>query len=156
MLVNNVITQNGLASDAIHNGFGMRRETATSIQPTALTLLHNLVCGNRSGELHGLLLDSTDAGNLTPTGTEGAGVTANLGCGVPTSVYTNVPGADSLANTADDDFTLMSGSPAIDKGIDPRTAGVSLATASLLARAIASAGVVPLIVFCMVECVCAI
>jgi hypothetical protein len=106
MLVNNVITQHGLANDAIHNGFGIRRETATSPSPVHLTLFHNLVCGNASGELHGPLLDSADAGNLTPTGTEGAGVTASPGCEVPTSVYTDVPGSDGLVNTADDDFTL--------------------------------------------------
>ena len=133
ILVNNIITQNGLASDAINNGFGIRRETATSPLPTDITLWHNLVCGNTSGALHGRLLDSADAGNLTPTGTEGEGITASPGCELPTNVYVSVPGPDGLVNTADDDFALMSTSPAIDKGIDPRTLGLSIAATSLLA-----------------------
>jgi parallel beta-helix repeat protein len=133
LLINNVVTQNGWASDALENKFGIRRKTGTDVSLTDVHLLHNLVCGNRSGELDGPLLDSTDAGNLTPTGTEGQGVTASPDCDLSTNVYADVSGPDGLMNTADDDFTLMSTSPAIDKGIDPRTVGVQPATASLLA-----------------------
>lgn len=37
---------------------------------------HNLLCGNRLGEINGPALDATDSGNLTPTGGEGL-----RGCG---------------------------------------------------------------------------
>jgi hypothetical protein len=37
---------------------------------------HNLLCGNRLGEINGPALDATDSGNLTPTGGEGSGAAA--------------------------------------------------------------------------------
>jgi parallel beta-helix repeat protein len=133
LLINNVITQNGWASDAVNDGFGVRRETGTSLSPTDLSLFHNLVCGNYAGEVHGPLLDSTDAGNLMPTAREDKGVAASPGCEVPTNVYAQVLGPDGLMHTADDDFTLLPTSPALDKGIDSRTLGLLIAPASLLA-----------------------
>lgn len=123
-LVNNVITQNGTAGGSTGGRFGIKREGSTSPQPEGIHLLHNLICGNRLGEIQGPALDATDSGNLTPTGTEGPGVTASPGCEVPSTVYADVDGADDLANTADDDFALADGSPVIDQGLDPRTLGL--------------------------------
>lgn len=66
------------------------------------------------------MLDGFDAGNLTPTGAEGPGVSANPTCADMAVVYAKVNGADGVPNTADDDFTLAPNSPAIDLGADPR------------------------------------
>ena len=101
----------------------MSREDSTGPHPETIHLLNNLLCGNRLGEINGPALDATDAGNLTPTGTEGPGVTASPGCDLPGAVYATVNGPDGLPNTADDDFALATNSPAIDRGMDPRTLG---------------------------------
>jgi hypothetical protein len=99
-------------------GFGIKRQA--SGQAKQVQLLSNLICGNASGELSGPLLDKTDASNQTPTGSEGPGVVSSPGCQVSGNVYANVNGPDGLPSTADDDFTLASTSPAIDRGVDPR------------------------------------
>ncbi|MBI3304242.1 MAG: right-handed parallel beta-helix repeat-containing protein [Deltaproteobacteria bacterium] len=123
ILNNNLLTLNGTDS-AQPSAFGVeRRAPSKRTQPQTVQLLQNLVCGNRSGELKGVLLDSVDAGNLTPSGSEGPGVSASPGCGVAGTVYAQVTGADGIANTADDDFSLAAGSPAVDTGMDPRTLG---------------------------------
>jgi hypothetical protein len=124
-LVNNLITGNGTASGSTGGRFGVKREDSTSPQPAGITLLNNLICGNRLGEIDGPALDSTDANNLTPTGTEGPGVSASPGCEVPSNVYAILTGPDTQPNTADDDFTLAPTSPAIDRGMDPRTLGLN-------------------------------
>jgi hypothetical protein len=123
LLINNLMTGNGAASPtAATNGFGIKRTApAARPHPEKAQLLRNLICGNAGGELSGPVLDGTDGGNLTPTGTEGTGVSASAGCQLPATVYTNMTGLDGLANTADDDFSLAAASPAIDGGIDPRT-----------------------------------
>ncbi len=71
-LVNNVITRNGANPPAAaSNGFGVKRTPSGQPRhPQLAVLLANLICGNESGELSGALLDSTDQGNLTPTGQE--------------------------------------------------------------------------------------
>lgn len=86
----------------------------------------------QGGELQGPLLDATDTGNLTPTGSEGPGVTASPGCQVLSTVYTHIAGIDNLLNSRDDDFSLAAVSPAIDKGIDPRGPDLNPAYAPLL------------------------
>jgi RHS repeat-associated protein len=124
-LVNNAITGNGTAVDTVGGRFGVTRAAATPPDPAGIHLLNNLVCGNRLGEIDGPALDGTDSGNLTTTGGEGPGVRASPGCEVAANVYANVAGADGVPNTADDDFTLALGSPAIDHGTDPRTLGLA-------------------------------
>jgi RHS repeat-associated protein len=124
-LVNNLITGNGTASGSTGGRFGVKREGSTSPQPAGITLQNNLICGNRLGEIDGPALDATDSNNLTPTGSEGPGVTASPGCEVSSNVYANLNGLDTQPNTADDDFTLAPTSPAIDRGMDPRTLGLN-------------------------------
>jgi len=123
-LVNNAITGNGTQSGSTGGRFGVSRESSTTPHPGTIHLLNNLICGNRLGEINGPALDATDAGNLTPTGAEGPGVTASPGCDLPGAVYASVNGPDGLPNTADDDFALATSSPAIDRGMDPRTLGL--------------------------------
>lgn len=125
-IVNNIITQNGTAAGSTGGRFGVSRESSTTPQPQGIHFLNNLICGNRLGEIDGPALDATDSGNLTPQGSEGPGVSAGPGCEIPANVYSNVNGPDSLPNTADDDFRLVSSSPAIDRGIDPRTLGLNV------------------------------
>ena len=126
ILANNLITGNGTASGTTGGRFGVSRENSTSPNPEGIQLLNNLICGNVGGAIDGPVLDATDAGNLTPQGTEGPGVSASPGCQLPDNVYANLNGADTEANTVDDDFTLASASPAIDAGMDSRTLGLSV------------------------------
>ena len=72
-LINNAITGNGTATGSTRGRFVVSREASTPSQPAGIHLLNNLICGNRLGEIDGPALDSTDAGNLTPTGGEGPG-----------------------------------------------------------------------------------
>jgi RHS repeat-associated protein len=137
-LVNNVITRNGTATGTTGGRFGVSRERSTSPDPAGIHLLNNLICGNRLGEISGPALDASDSGNLTPTGSEGSGVAASPGCEIPSNVYLNVNGVDGVANTADDDFNLASHSPAIDRGMDPRTLGLSVLFNSLFESAFAN------------------
>jgi hypothetical protein len=124
VLVNNAITGNGTMAGSSGGRFGVTRDGASPANPIGIQLLHNLICGNRLGEIEGPALDATDHGNLTPTGREGLGVTASPGCGTAATVYANVNGLDQLANTVDDDFTLAAGSPALDRGRDLGTLGL--------------------------------
>lgn len=126
VLLNNAITANGTASGVTGGRFGVSREAATTPQPENVHLLSNLLCGNRLGEIDGPVLDASDAGNLTPTGTEGPGVSAAPGCQSSETVYAHLVGADGKANTADDDFTPALGSPLVDHGLDPRTLSLGL------------------------------
>jgi hypothetical protein len=142
-LVNNLITGNGTASGSTGGRFGVSRESSTSPNPAGIHLLNNLICGNRLGEINGPALDPTDANNLTPIGTEGSGVLASPGCEITSSVYANLNGADDQANTSDDDFTLATTSPAIDRGIDPRTLGLDPAFNPLLEADYATAAIRP-------------
>ena len=131
-LINNAITGNGTAAGSTGGRFGVTRESSTTPNPAGIHLLNNLICGNRLGEINGPALDGTDSGNLTPTGSEGAGVTARAGCNVPANVYAHVAGVDGVANTADDDFTPSTSSPLLDAGLDPRTLGLAPAFNPLL------------------------
>jgi hypothetical protein len=131
-LANNIVTHNGTATGSGGGRFGVSREASKNPQPERLQLLNNAICGNRLGEIDGPALEATDSGNLTPTGTEGLGVSASPGCEVPGILYANVNGPDGLANTADDDFRLAPNSPAIDGGMDPRTLGLNVLFNSIL------------------------
>jgi len=122
-LVNTAITGNGTATGSTGGRVGVKREGSKNPQPAGISLLNNLVCGNRLGELNGPILDPTDMGNRTPTGSEGSGVTASPGCDLPSSVYANLAGPDGNANTNDDDFTPVMASPLLDAGVDLRTLG---------------------------------
>ena len=122
-LVNTAITGNGTATGSTGGRVGVKREGSPNRQPAGIRLLNNLVCGNRLGELNGPILDPTDAGNRTPTGSEGSGVTASPGCDLPSNVYANLAGPDGNAHTNDDDFTPVTASPLLDAGVDPRTLG---------------------------------
>src|SRR3989454_2715781 len=124
-LVNTAITGNGTATGSAGGRLGVRREGSSRRQPAGFRLLNSLVCGNRLGELNGPILDPTDAGNRTPTGSEGSGVTASPGCDLPSNVYANLAGSDGHAHTNDDDFTAVAASPLLDAGVDPRTLGFS-------------------------------
>jgi len=130
-LVNNIVFGNGTQTGSTGGRFGVKREDSTSPQPAGINLLNNLICGNRLGEIDGPALDPTDSNNLTPTGTEGPGVSASPGCEVASNVYANLNGLDTQPNTADDDFTLAPTSPGIDRGMDPRTLGLNSAFNSL-------------------------
>jgi RHS repeat-associated protein len=123
-LVNNAITGNGTAPGAAGGRFGVTRERAAHPDPAEVHLLHNLICGNRLGEIDGPALDRTDAGNLTPTGHEGRGVAARPGCDVAANVYAHLAGPDGVRGTADDDFRPADASPALDHAMDPRTLGL--------------------------------
>ncbi len=90
--------------------------------PLAIVLRNNLICGNRLGEIAGPVLDGADGANLTPSGAEGAGVTASPGCDNPALVYRDMAGADHASGSLDDDPTPAAASPLIDRGLDPRTA----------------------------------
>jgi hypothetical protein len=123
-LVNNLVTGNGRAPGKTGGRFGVSREPSNRPDPPETLVLHNMICGNRLGEIDGIALDPRDSGNLTPSGTEGPGVAASPGCGMPATVYAALAGADGRLDTVDDDFTLASGSPALDQGLDPRPLGL--------------------------------
>ncbi|MGH7827992.1 MAG: PKD domain-containing protein, partial [Candidatus Binatia bacterium] len=132
LLANNLVTGNGQATGTLGGRHGVRRLGLPGQDPDAVQLLNNLICGNRLGEIQGPILDATDSGNLTPEGDEGAGVSASPGCGVVANLYANLNGPDDLAGTADDDFSLASNAPAIDRAIDPRTLGINAVPDSIL------------------------
>ena len=125
LLVNNIINQNGTVSGTSGGRFGVHLESWDTPTPERVHLLNNLSCGNRLGDINGPVLDSTDSGNLSPEGIEGLGFSASAGCQDLENVFSNAKGADGIANTIDDDFRLSPVSPAIDRGIDSRTLGLS-------------------------------
>ena len=125
LLVNNIINQNGTVSGTSGGRFGVHLESWDTPTPERVYLLNNLSCGNRLGDINGPVLDSTDSGNLSPEGIEGLGFSASAGCQDLENVFSNAKGADGIANTIDDDFRLSPVSPAIDRGIDSRTLGLS-------------------------------
>jgi len=114
VLVNNAITGNGASPGSTGGRVGVRREAAANPLPAVIVLRNNVVCGNRMGEIAGPVLDATDGSNLTPTGTEGPGVTASPGCDSRALVYRGL-------HAQDDDPTPAAGSPLVDRGLDPRT-----------------------------------
>ena len=82
-LVNNIISFNGTRADTTAAKYGL---WYGGTSPQNITLLNNLLVGNNgtvtgtsSRDLGGFnnILDSTDSGNLTTEGTEGAGVTVS-------------------------------------------------------------------------------
>jgi hypothetical protein len=124
-LVNNIINQNGTVSDTSGGRFGIRIESSSRPIPERVHLLNNLACGNHQGEIFGPALDSTDSGNLSPQGMEGAGFSPSPGCNNAENVLAAVNGPDGIASTRDDDFRLSSVSPALDSGLDSRTLGLN-------------------------------
>ncbi|MGH7187264.1 MAG: right-handed parallel beta-helix repeat-containing protein, partial [Pseudomonadota bacterium] len=143
LLANNAITGNGTEPGATGGRFGVSREGSTSPNPAGIQLLNNLVCGNRLGELSGPILDGTDGGNRTPLGTEGPGVSASPGCQNAAALYAGVGGPDHLSNTGDDDFTPLSDSPLVDRGIDPRTLGLPVSLHALFEADFTAEGIRP-------------
>ena len=124
-LVNNIINQNGTVSGTSGGRFGVWIESSSRPTPERVHLLNNLACGNQQGEIFGPALDSTDSGNLSPQGTEGAGFSPSPGCNNAENVLADVKGPDRIANTGDDDYRLSSVSPALDSGVDSRTLGLN-------------------------------
>jgi hypothetical protein len=131
VLLNNLITHNGAAPGATGGRYGIVRENTTKPDPRGILLLHNLVCGNRTGELNGPMLDTTDLHNQTPSGREGLGVEARAGCEQGSLLFANRNGADGQPNTRDDEFRLATTAPAIDRGRDSRTVSLPVANALL-------------------------
>jgi YD repeat-containing protein len=135
VLANNLITHNGTDPKPPKQLFGIRRPAPKKKSRSEnAQLLNNLICGNTKGELFGRMLDGLDAGNLTPTGEEdqaagNTSVAASPQCGDNAVVYANVTGPDGQPNTKDDDFTLLTNSPAVDAGIDPRLPSVDIPVA---------------------------
>jgi parallel beta-helix repeat protein len=123
ILVNNAITGNGIAPGLAGGRAGVMGDRGP-LDRTRVTMLANLVCGNRLGELSGFVLGGEDAGNLTPEGTEGPGVGAAPGCDDPAATYRAVSGPDAVGGTIDDDFGPAPGSALIDRGVDPRGIGL--------------------------------
>jgi len=121
LLVNNAITGNGTATGSTGGRVGVMREAAARPFAVAIALRSNVICGNRLGEIAGPVLDGTDGSNLTPTGSEGPGVSASPGCDHPASVYRALAGPDGAPGTLDDDPTPGPASPLLDRGLDPRT-----------------------------------
>ena len=119
LLINNAITGNGTLSGSAGGRAGVWREAAAGAVPAAIALRNNLLCGNRLGELAGPVLDGTDGGNLTPTGSEGAGVVASPGCDGAATVYRDLRG--DLPDLLDVDPSPVAASPLVDRGLDPRT-----------------------------------
>ena len=85
-LINNLVTANGLAPGRTGGRAGIFREPITRPDRSQALLLHNVICGNRIGEIDGFALDHMDSGNLTPTGAEGPGVTASPSCAITAQV----------------------------------------------------------------------
>ncbi len=125
LIVNNAITGNGTDTASVGSFVGLSREPSPTPNPGGIQLLGNVICGNRSGEIAGPVLDPTDAGNRTPTGGEGPGVIAVARCRDLRTVYAGAAGPDGLANTLDDDFAPAPGSPLVDAGVDPRALGLA-------------------------------
>jgi Right handed beta helix region len=125
LMVNNSITGNGQAPGTVGGRYGVVRPGLPGQAPESARLLNNLICGNRLGEIQGPVLDSSDSNNLTPLGNEGPGVSASSGCDGFGNLYADANGPDNLPHTIDDDFSPSANSPAIDRGMDPRTLGLS-------------------------------
>ena len=129
ILANNAVTGNG---DRPRGGFGIYREEARDPRASEISLLNNLLCGNAAGEAGGSVFVGENLDNLTPTGDEAPGLVASPECLEPGGVYSDVEGADDRAGTLDDDFALTGPredglpSPAIDRGVDPRTLGLDV------------------------------
>src|SRR5262245_45839539 len=119
LLINNAITGNGTLPGSIGGRAGVWREAAAGALPAAIALRNNLLCGNRLGEVAGPVLDGTDVGNLTPTGSEGAGVIASPDCDGGAIVYRDLRG--DLPNLLDVDPRPAAAPPLVDRGLDPRT-----------------------------------
>ncbi len=125
---NNIIAFNGARRDGRGGKrFGIRfLRTPHPLGEADVDLRSNLICGNARGEIQGPKLGAADTGNLTPTGTEGPGVTASPDCAVLEKVFLDLAGPDHVLDSVDDDFSLADHSPAADAGLDPRAQGTSV------------------------------
>ena len=118
-LVNNAVTHNGSANTQTGGRSGVRHQGDARLED--IHLLHNLLCGNRTDEITGDVLDGTDSGNVSPTGQEGPGIGPIPGCEIADALYDNVLGLDAVANTVDDNLRPAASSPLVDQGTDPRS-----------------------------------
>jgi hypothetical protein len=130
-LWNNLIVGNG-ADPALQPSFGLVRDLTGVVAPvagSAMGLWHNLICGNRNGEVLPAPLEIPDtAGNQTPTGSEGAGYVASPQCAEPSTLFEGGEGRDFVWGSLDDDFFLRRTAPAVDAGTAPPTPAPDLAT----------------------------
>ena len=138
ILANNAVTGNGGRGRGGYGGYGVYRDDLHDPRGSEISLLNNLLCGNGAGEVDGPVFAGENVDNLTPTGAEAAGLEASPECLEPGGLYADVDGADDRAGTLDDDFGLTGPrdeglpSPAIDRGIDPRTLGLDMTLDPLL------------------------
>ena len=133
ILANNAVTSNGR-----REGYGIFREGARDSRDSTISVRNNLICGNAQGEVSGPVLVGDHVDNLTPTGAEATGVLASPECLSERGVYADLEGADGRGGTIDDDFVLTGAradglpSPAIDRGLDPRTLELAVIVDPLL------------------------
>lgn len=113
-VLNNIVLANGAGQSLRRYGIRQGRAAPRSED---LHIQGNLVCGNARGEFKRVDLGADDHSNLTPTGLEGPGVSASPECEDATRVFADLPGPDGELDTADDDFALAEGSPALDAGV---------------------------------------
>jgi hypothetical protein len=116
-LVNNLIVSNGK--------YGFQRAKGSS-DPTMMTLLYNMFYANTTGDIANVsqTLDATDSGNRTTTGDEGVGVMVD--CAFPNCGNTTALTALFVSpTTAVPNLHLSTTSPAIDRGVNAFTDGVS-------------------------------
>ncbi len=128
-LWNNIIALNGFRPNGrASRRYGVGRQHAGQGTPDDdVDIRDNLVCGNAGGELQARLLGPADTGNLTPTGSEGPGVTASPQCAAMDVVFDDLAGPDGVLDSADDDFSLAPESPSVDAGLDPRLQATGIA-----------------------------
>ena len=138
VIANNAVTENGRGGNRprARGGFGVGRHPGRTRDDATIAMWNNLLCGNGRGEVDGPVFAGQQDGNLTPTGTESPGVESSPECVEPRGVYRNAAGQDETEGTVDDDFALRRPgpqglpSPAIDRGVDPRTRARDLSSAT--------------------------
>ncbi len=119
-LVNNILSFNGTSpgKKGGRDGYGVLLEGKRhSGEPENITLLHNLIVGNHGRETsdsspdignYAQVVDGTDRGNLTTSGTEGDGVSVS-----PTAMFAAI-----FVSETPIDLHLQESSVAIDMGLD--------------------------------------
>ncbi len=119
-LVNNIVSFNGTSpgKKGGRDGYGVLLEGKRhSGEPENITLLHNLIVGNHGRETsdsspdignYAQVVDGTDRGNLTTSGTEGDGVSVS-----PTAMFAAI-----FVSETPIDLHLQESSVAIDMGLD--------------------------------------
>jgi hypothetical protein len=117
-LVNNIVSFNGTSPGKKGGHDGVLREGKRhSGEPENITLLHNLIVGNHGRETsdsspdignYAQVVDGTDRGNLTTSGTEGDGVSVS-----PTAMFAAI-----FVSETPIDLHLQESSVVIDMGLD--------------------------------------